>query len=442
VTRRLVAGATYRPRWLAGGVPVEGPDEDAFTLAVAAAERLGTTESGRTATIDRLELVGEFPPAIDRMLLEALGLESAEVHRHGPGVEGFAHALNDVGRSPLAPEGAGAVITVDVASARTEGAGPSGAVGVALLFADGPGAELLGHATRSHPPERPPVAAEWIRAAHRAHPTANSSTTGRLGVIARAAPPVLLAEWSRIFPAVEPVVVPWLDPGTGALPSSRPALALRTFLERTPPGDALWLAAIQSDRTEFLAIRGEGPVVWADPVPSLSRPTPADGPFPSASASDLLRVSEGAYVARPRYVENLPSRWRFVADRCAGCGTTGFPARGRCRSCGRSDGVAPIALPREGLTVLAATTIHPGAQPTEFDPLTAAIGPYSVVIAAWPDGPKVTLQVADAPAGTARVGDRIGTELRRLYAMEGDWRYGRKAVVTPGAVPGASAAPT
>ena len=139
-------------------------------------------------------------------------------------------------------------------------------------------------------------------------------------------------------------------------------------------------------------------------------------------------VSEGAYVPRPRYLENLPSRWRFVAQHCSGCGALTFPARGVCRFCGRVDGLRSLVLPRDGAEVVATTVIGPGGQPTEFDPQVGALGPYEVVLAELAAGVRGTLQVTDAEPGTVRIGDRVDTRLRRLYPMDGEWRYGRKAV--------------
>jgi uncharacterized OB-fold protein len=164
---------------------------------------------------------------------------------------------------------------------------------------------------------------------------------------------------------------------------------------------------------------------WDRPAgrPPPSRPT---GP---SSPRDLLRsVSEGAYVPRPRYLENLPSRWRFVAERCRACRATTFPTRSRCRQCGRSDSLERIELPRRDALVVATTVIGPGGQPTEFDPQVEAWGPYEVVLAELAAGVRVTLQVADADPGEVRIGDRVDSGLRRLYPMEGEWRYGRKVV--------------
>jgi len=142
-------------------------------------------------------------------------------------------------------------------------------------------------------------------------------------------------------------------------------------------------------------------------------------------------VSEGAYIPRPRYLESLGSRWRFEGDRCGHCSHVTFPARGVCRSCGRSDGLASEFLPRDDVEVIATTTIGAGGQPTEFDRQVESFGPYEVVLAELAPGIRVTLPVTDVPPGSIRIGDRVDTRLRRLYPMDGEWRYGRKAVPRP-----------
>lgn len=77
---------------------------------------------------------------------------------------------------------------------------------------------------------------------------------------------------------------------------------------------------------------------------------------------------------------------------------------------------------------MAITTISPGGQPTEFDAQVEASGPYEVALVELVGGTRVTLQVADGRPGDLAVGDPVNTVLRRLYPMEGEWRYGRKAV--------------
>lgn len=163
-------------------------------------------------------------------------------------------------------------------------------------------------------------------------------------------------------------------------------------------------------------------------------PPPEAGPSVNVPARDeptdagLSAVSEGAYVPRARYLENLPSRWRFLAEACGACHGTTFPARRICRRCGRQDSLTPVELPYDGGRVVAVTTVGSGGQPTEFDAQVAKTGPYDVALVELARSMRVTLQVTDIAPGTVRVGDRVNTMLRRLYPMEGEWRYGRKAV--------------
>ena len=68
-----------------------------------------------------------------------------------------------------------------------------------------------------------------------------------------------------------------------------------------------------------------------------------------------------------------------------------------------------------------------GAQPTEFDWWVERAGAYDVALVEIAAGVRVTLQGTEAPVGTLRRGAIVGTMLRRLFPMEGEWRYGRKA---------------
>ncbi|HEV2166309.1 MAG TPA: hypothetical protein VGS23_04965 [Thermoplasmata archaeon] len=79
----------------------------------------------------------------------------------------------------------------------------------------------------------------------------------------------------------------------------------------------------------------------------------------------------------------------------------------------------------------AATVVHRGAQPTEFDRQAEITETYGVVVARADAGFRVTLQVADSSPGAIRIGDHVDAVLRRLIPMEGSWRYGLKAVLSP-----------
>lgn len=168
-----------------------------------------------------------------------------------------------------------------------------------------------------------------------------------------------------------------------------------------------------------------------DADPAVGRP--ADIELIRRWASrDPSDVSEGAYVPRARYLENLPSRWRLAADECDGCHEVTFPARGICRRCGRKDSLTALYLPRNGARVAAITSIGRGGQPTEFDAQVEVNGPYGVVLVDFLEGVRGILQLTDADPGELKVGDPVNTLLRRLYPMEGEWRYGRKAAPVSG----------
>lgn len=198
--------------------------------------------------------------------------------------------------------------------------------------------------------------------------------------------------------------------------------------DRTQPADAALRAIPSSLASGADAVAGllaelprTGARVVAEGAPGRPRP----GPSPPAI---LAQVSEGAYLPRPSYLEDLPARWRFAAARCSACGSVTFPARGRCRACGRTGTLEGVTLPRWDLEVEAVTTVHPGAQPSEFDWRMDSMGAYDVALVGLAPGVRATLQGADLPGGSFRTGDRVDSALRRLYPMEGEWRYGRKMV--------------
>ncbi len=431
MSRSVTAAALVRPAWSARGVRVEGPDEDAFTLAVAALDRLRHGVPDLLARLEHVELVGEFPSDAEAGIVESLGGESLDVRRHPPGVASLFQTLASAGSDSSEGAPAAAVVAVDTAGEPPSGSpdGPRGAAASAIAVGGGAGARILGQRSRHHPPERRPDAAAWVRAARGSAPGVTAQTEGILGLLAEAPPPVLLAHWREAFPKVRAEVRAVRLDGWGDLPTCRGALALAEHLRAARGDETVFLASVRKERTDFLALAASAEVRWLGDWdhagPAI--PAPHDAPF-TTDAGSISAVSEGAYVPRATYQENLPSRWRLVAERCAGCGATTFPARGRCRTCGRDDGLAPVELPRDALEVEAVTTVAPGAQPTEFDSFVEAVGSYSVVLVRLADSVRATLQVTDAPPGSVRVGDRVGVTLRRLYPMEGAWRYGLKAV--------------
>ncbi|MHB8352519.1 MAG: Zn-ribbon domain-containing OB-fold protein [Thermoplasmata archaeon] len=341
MARHISTAAVYRPVFDIVGRRRAGPDEDGFTLAVAAGELLEPTAD--TREVARIHYFG--PPQLPEaaaMLPMALGMPAAHAERREPTAEAFARVLKEELHEP--GDGAALLIAVDVGPHRPVPEGPRVGGGGAVALRIGP------------------------------------------------------------------------DP-VGASGGAGP--------ERLP--DGLLLGGEESAVRAALGLRGS-----ASPVPwfarsGLPRPIP-EAPWALEADGRLDARSEGAYVPRATYLENLPSRWRFAADRCAACGVLTFPLRGYCRGCGAAKGLLREELSRRGGTVEAVTTIHPGAQPTEFDGMVTHTGSYDVLLVALVPGGRVTLQGTDRPPEGFRIGAKVDTVLRRLYPMEGEWRYGRKAV--------------
>jgi uncharacterized OB-fold protein len=210
----------------------------------------------------------------------------------------------------------------------------------------------------------------------------------------------------------------FLDDGTRSAPGEETALGAISHL--TAPIDAAFAG------WRFARGAPPGPL-WVGDWNGRAR-TPRPAPAPNANEASTARVSQGAYLPPARYLESLPSRWAFLADHCASCGHVTFPRSSRCRSCGRADALSTLRLPKQGGQVVARTWIGPGGQPTEFDPEVERSGAYGVVLVELAPGVRATLMVADAPPGSVQVGSLVATHPRRLSALEGEWRYGRKAV--------------
>ncbi len=420
----VVAAAVARPSARLGPLAVEGPDEDGFTLAVAAAEALG--DRARRTDLARIDLVGDLPPESEWAVPEALGLDGVAVHRSSGGPAHLFEAIRGPAEDE-APE-TRLVLAVDLSRVgRTAGVN-HGALAVALALAPAAGVRVDRVATHARSPRSD---AGGLRA-ERLGPASGSEPVPLLVLgdderLVAAAP-------GSVGPGFATSLVPRAPPGTGPAPTTPFALALRASGAEGPP-HPFALAALGTERDVYVRGTVTGPVEWSEATPTptlvLSAPPVRD------DERSLDARSEGAYVPRARYVENLPSRWRLEADRCPSCSHLTFPARGACAHCGESERLERRSLARGAWTVEAATTVRPGAQPTEFDGTVAVAGAYGVVIARSAEGPRATFQVV-GPAAPVPLGATVVPVLRRLYPMEGEWRYGRKAVVVPtrtGSVP-------
>lgn len=134
----------------------------------------------------------------------------------------------------------------------------------------------------------------------------------------------------------------------------------------------------------------------------------------------------GANVSLPSWQRELDQRYRLVAGRCPDCGELVFPPEGACPNCQSLVEYEPVELPREG-EVVARTVIEQGAAPPEFAPQQAREGAFAVAIIEC-GGATLPAQVVDCDPDAVAVGDLVRATIRRIYQQEGVPRYGVKFV--------------
>lgn len=399
------AGALYLPRWARGNVAVEGPDEDAFTMAVRVGEMLRRTQRnppGTRAEVRKVRVLSSLSGDERGSLFEAWGF---------PAVETVAY--------PDTPAGAVQALSEAIDEETSPLDGPSWMLAVQTSGASGSG----GAPTLNEPPRRSSlaVALAWV-----------GTSTSQGAVVPESAPRTwVTGEGAKPHGGAELPAVPGLRASAEA-----PAAMLLKLLDLSSragaAGPGSWVHAT-ADRT---AVRT---VLDGREVPVEGYPVP-DGrlwleveeePWRSRAGAPLGLVSQGAYLSRESYLASLPARWRLEGEKCAKCGAFSLPPAGRCHRCGAREGLRRGRLPRTGASLESATVIHKGAQPTEFDWHQETYGSYGVGLVRFPEGPALTLQITDQHPAEAAVGAEVELVLRRLYPQEGAWRYGLKAVVVP-----------
>ncbi|MCL7417416.1 MAG: zinc ribbon domain-containing protein [Halalkalicoccus sp.] len=136
----------------------------------------------------------------------------------------------------------------------------------------------------------------------------------------------------------------------------------------------------------------------------------------------------GANVSLPNWQGSLEQRYRLVAGECPDCGGITFPPRGACQACHSRAGFERVEASRTG-TIRALTVIGQGGAPPEFAGLQQREGAYAVAIVALEaGGGEATLpaQLTDVDPEAVAVGDTVTATIRRIYTQEGVARYGVK----------------
>lgn len=464
--RGIDAAAVYVPRFRlsaeavktawgitpsAESVAVPAADEDAFTMALGAAERLFERHDADREAVERICIGTTTPPLEEGMVAprlgRALGLSSVETGEFTQstlaGAEALAGALNADGRTLVA------VADCPVGDP-AEADGAFGAGAVAFLVTDD---ARVGCVDRAWHTEEYP----GIRFRER-----GDERVDELGVTTYARDATrecVTAAVSNLAVGVEDLRAAALHQPDGRMPGriARGLSLDAEVLERgtvvgqigdagaatIPLGMARALALAEPDDRTLAGFFGSGGAGAAFVFEGALRVADLDDgefvPGVELSYPEYLRergtiVSKdvaggGAYVSVPNWRRTLDQRYRLVAGRCPNCESLTFPPEGACQSCHARVEFDRVELPRVG-TVEASTVIGQGGAPPEFAAHQHRDGPYGVAIVEIEaaNGGRVTLpaQLTDAEPTAVEVGDTVRAVVRRIYEQEGVTRYGVK----------------
>ena len=382
----VVALGTYEPAWEQGGRRVIGPDEDATTLAVAAA--LADLSAEPAADVRRVVVITKRPDVLEgatpAVIAVGLGLgDDLPVELRVGGAPDSVDALLSAGPGTL-------VVGVDTTAGAGSAAALIGAAGAEV--ADG------GRAEGALPIRVQRVGASDLQTYDDARLERDRGwrpVLERLGVdgaVVVGVPP-RHAERLGAGPAVQ-------QEGAAA-----PLFALAAMAEAGRDGRVI---ALDSARGAAVDVTGAS---------SLSPSRSELPPVPLSAAPQPPRHPAEIPLSLPAYDRAFGAKVGLVGARCS-CGEVSFPPRVVCLSCGREDETTPEALPRTG-EVYTAVTVHA--------PVPGMPGPYGLTIIQLDGLPlRVLAHLTDCAGSQVQIGTRGRLVLRRVAVREGvsDYGYG------------------
>ena len=124
----------------------------------------------------------------------------------------------------------------------------------------------------------------------------------------------------------------------------------------------------------------------------------------------------------PRYLREIPARYRLEGSRCRSCGKVAYPPRKLCSAC-RAEDSEPLALSHHG-KVITSTVVH--VAPDDFQ----MEAPYAVALVETPEQARLMAQVVDCDPAIVQPGLEVSLEFRlvRREGQGGILCYGHKAV--------------
>ncbi|AGB36614.1 OB-fold domain-containing protein [Natronococcus occultus] len=462
--RGIVAGSVYVPRFRlesekveaawgtnhASGVEekaVPAADEDALTMAIAAARRVLAD-----AALDRAELEtiavattnppleeGDVVPQLVRALELPSDVASATLTQHAAGgAEALSRALD--------ADGPALVVASDCPEGNAADADHAlGAGAAAFVIDDDPAVAIEDVAWHSdHAP-----GVRFRERGDRNVEGLDITTYERTAV--REAVTEASSSLAVELEDVGAAAVHQPDGGlpyriTGDIPVSGEAVAAGTVVDRigdagaatVPIGLLAALAEAEDDATlgvfvgggtaAALACKGNLPVSGLEDLENGEPVEYATYLRERGYVVDGEVAGGGANVSLPNWRRSLDQRYRLVAGNCPDCGGISFPPEGACQECHARVEFEPVEAARTG-TTRAVTVIGQGGAPPEFAELQQRDGAYAVAIVELEaDGGTVTLpaQLTDVDPESVAVGDEVRTTIRKIYTQEGVPRYGVK----------------
>ncbi|NKE36286.1 hydroxymethylglutaryl-CoA synthase family protein [Natronococcus sp. JC468] len=462
--RGIVAGSVYVPRFRleseeleaawgtnhASGVgekAVPAADEDALTMAIAAARRVLDDAALERAALETVAVAttnppleeGDLVPQLVRALELPSDVASATLTQHAAGgAEALSRALD--------ADGPALVVASDCPEGEPADADHAlGAGAAAFVIDDDPAVPIRDVAWHSDHAPGVRFRERGDRGVESLDITTYERTALREAVTETAS--ALAVDLEDVGAAA----VHQPDGGlpyriTGDIPVSGEAVAAGTVADRigdagaatVPIGLLAALAEAEDDATLGVFVGGGTAAALA-----------CEGSLPVSGLEDLeggesveyatyLRergyvvdgevAGGGANVSLPNWRRSLEQRYRLVAGECPDCGGISFPPEGACQECHSRVEFEPLEASRTG-TTRAVTVIGQGGAPPEFAELQQRDGAYAVAIVELEAGDgTVTLpaQLTDVDPESVAVGDEVRATIRKIYAQEGVPRYGVK----------------
>lgn len=248
--------------------------------------------------------------------------------------------------------------------------------------------------------------------------------SGELAALAVGAPDARAAQQlaKEVGVDAKTVLVPSLIPRIGITGSPDPLLQLAGALERAKRGDALVVAAYGEGAEALLLRAGEG--AGAGSVrPGVEQALERTLALPSYEKYLKYRRILGQDETPVELVSNvleareLQQDVRLYGTRCGACGLVQYPMARVCLKCKAREGLEPVKLKKKG-KIFTYTVDHLAANLEH---------PLGMVVVDLEDGGRMYVQMTDCTPDEVKIGAPVELTFRRLHAGGDNYNYFWKA---------------